>query len=628
MPLPRLLVRLGLLLAWALTTGIAAAAPERPNILWLTSEDHGPHLGCYGDTYATTPHVDALAAQGLRYDHAWSNAPVCAPARTTLISGLYPPSTGTQHMRSFAPAPTDKPPYPVFLRQAGYYCTNNAKTDYNLTVPADLWDESSEQAHWRNRSAGQPFFAIFNAFASHESQLRKRPHQAVHDPDAFVVPPYHPDDPIVRQDWAQYYDTVTAADAAAGRRLAELAADGLTDDTIVFYFSDHGAGMPGHKRTPNNRGLQVALIVYIPEKFADLRPADYAPGGASDRLVSFIDFAPTLLSLVDIAPPDWMQGHAFLGHHIAPAPRFMFGFRGRMDERTDFVRTITDGRYVYLRNYRPDLPAGQHVDYQFETPSTRRWVELYRDGQLNDAQAAYWEPTPHEELYDLQTDPHEIHNLATDPNAAAIKTQLATALTAHLINTRDLGFLPEGELKLRTAGAPPYDWARRDNHYPIQRLAAIADRATQPAPLPPEIIRDQLADPAPGVRYWTLRHLALQPPSLVAPFVPRLRELMDDASPDVAITAADLLGHFGNRNDLARALDRLVTWADPAGDHFVARAALETIDNFGPLAAPLRAQIATFPRESTHLPHERYRFDIDKLIAHILGTPSNDPRTK
>ncbi len=604
-------------------------ATERPNILWLTSEDHGPHLGCYGDAYATTPHVDTLAARGLRYTRAWSNAPVCAPARTTLISGLYPPSTGSQHMRSFAPAPADKPPYPVFLRQAGYYCTNNVKTDYNLAVPADLWDESSEQAHWRNRPAGQPFFAIFNAFQSHESQLRKRPHAAVHDPAQFTVPPYHPDDSIVRQDWAQYYDTVTAADAAAGARLAELAAAGLSDDTIVFYYSDHGAGMPGHKRHPGNRGLQVALVVYLPPKFAHLRPTDYVPGGASDRLVSFVDFAPTLLSLAGITPPGWMQGRAFLGEHIAPAPAFMFGFRGRMDERSDFVRSVTDGRYVYLRNFRPDLPAGQHVDYQFQTPTTRRWFELWQQDRLTPAQAAFWEPTPAEELYDLSTDPHEIHNLAADPAQAAVRDRLSSALFQHLIASRDLGFLPEGEVKRRTGDAPPYDWARDAGNYPVRRLATVAGRATLQIPLPPDTVAAQFADPEPGVRYWTLRGLALDGAAAAAPHLPRLRKMLHDESPDVALTAADLLARCGGPDDRATALALLGDRADPAvNDHFVARAALEIIDNLGPLAAPLRPRLATFVRESPELPDARYQYDLDKLIAHALGSASNDPRLK
>ncbi len=281
-----------LLLAVARPALSVHADEPRPNIVWITSEDHGPHMGCYGDQYATTPHVDGLAARGLLYTRAWSNAPVCAPARTTLISGLYATSTGGQHMRSMVPFPAGKQMFPQILRAAGYYCTNNSKEDYNLTQPGKVWDESSRKAHWKNRSAGQPFFAVFNSTKSHESQIRRRPHSPVHEPAKVRVPPYHPDTPEVRRDWAQYYDVVSLADADAGQHLAELEQAGLTDNTIVFYFADHGSGMPRNKRWPFNLGLQVPLVVHIPEKFKALRPADYAPGGKTDRLVSFVDFAP------------------------------------------------------------------------------------------------------------------------------------------------------------------------------------------------------------------------------------------------------------------------------------------------------------------------------------------------
>ena len=354
----------------------------RPNILWLTSEDHGPHMGCYGDTFATTPNVDRLAAKGMIYTHAWSCAPVCAPARTTLISGMYPPSTGSEHMRSMVAYPAGKKMFPQLLRAAGYYCTNNAKEDYNLAQPGQVWDESSRQAHWKNRSSGQPFFAVFNSEKSHESRIRKRPHAAVHDPAKVRVPAYHPDTPEVRQDWAQYYDVVTRRRCRRGRPAgASWTQAGLADDTIVFYFADHGSGMPRNKRWPYNCGLHVPLVVYIPPKFQHLRPSDYEAGGKSDRLVSFVDFAPSVLSLAGIEPPEWMQGHAFLGEYAAPPQPYVYGFRGRMDERYDLVRSVTDGRYVYIRNYMPHRIYGQHLAYMFQTPTTRVWRQLHRRGQ-------------------------------------------------------------------------------------------------------------------------------------------------------------------------------------------------------------------------------------------------------
>ncbi|HRX79964.1 MAG TPA: sulfatase, partial [Pirellulaceae bacterium] len=244
------------------TVALTAEDSLRPNVLWITSEDNGPHLGCYGDDYATTPNLDALAARGMIYRTCWSNAPVCAPARTTIISGMYPTSLGAEHMRSMTQLPDAFKMYPVYLREAGYYCTNNSKEDYNVKPTGEVWDDSSGKAHWKKRADGQPFFAIFNHTISHESKLRTRPHKAVHDAAKVRVPAYHPDTPEVRQDWAQYYDRITEMDALAGENLQEIAAAGLADDTIVFYYGDHGSGMPRSKRWPYNSGLQVPLIVY------------------------------------------------------------------------------------------------------------------------------------------------------------------------------------------------------------------------------------------------------------------------------------------------------------------------------------------------------------------------------
>ena len=212
----------------------AAGAP--PNILWISSEDNGPHLGVYGDSYADTPNLDTLGRRGMIYRNAWSTAPVCAPARTTIISGMYPPSTGSQHMRSMARLPSSMRMFPQYLRDAGYYASNNAKEDYNLEKPGQVWDESSRQAHWRNRAPGQPFFAVFNFTVTHESQIRMRPHKAIHDPATVRVPAFHPDTEVSRRDWAQYHDKITEMDAMAGRVLAELREDGLEEDTIVFYW--------------------------------------------------------------------------------------------------------------------------------------------------------------------------------------------------------------------------------------------------------------------------------------------------------------------------------------------------------------------------------------------------------
>jgi len=612
----------------AITTARAAEPASRPNILWITSEDHGPHLGCYGDRFATTPHVDALAKRGLRYRHVWSNAPVCAPARTTLISGLYPPSTGAEHMRSMVPMPAGLKMYPQLLRDAGYYCTNNAKEDYNLAPRGKVWNESSRQAHWKNRPADQPFMAVFNSEKSHESRIRSRPHKAVHDPAGVRVPAYHPDTPEVRQDWAQYYDQVSAADADAGVRLAELAEAGLADDTIVFYFADHGSGMPRNKRWLYDSGLHVPLVVHIPEKFRHLAPADYRPGGTTDRLVSFVDFAPTLLSLAGVRPPEWLQGEAFLGEFAAPPRSHVFGFRGRMDERYDLLRSVTDGRFVYIRNYAPHRIYGQHVSYMFQTPTTRVWHQRHVDGTLNAAQEIFWNRKPFEELYDLSTDPDEVRNLAADDRHRETRDRLRQALDTWERQIRDVGFLPEGEMHRRAAGRSPYDMARDNQGFPFDRIFDTAQQASRLDAASIPVLRQRLADQQEdsAVRYWAALGLAMRGAAGVAAGEKELRAALDDPSPDVRIVAAEGLARHGPAAERAAPLTLLEKHSEwGAHDVFTSIAALHALDDLGSLAEPLWPRLVALPTKGT-APHARYGDYVPRLIERFKGHGSSEEK--
>jgi uncharacterized sulfatase len=594
-------------------------ADDRPNVLWLTSEDHGPHVGCYGDKFATTPTIDALAARGMLYRHCWSNAPVCAPARTTLISGLYPTSTGSEHMRSLLPYPAGKKMYPQFLRDEGYYCTNNSKTDYNLDEPGKVWDESSGKAHWRNRAPGQPFFAIFNSTKSHESQVRRRPHTPVHDPAGVRVPAYHPDTPEVRRDWAQYYDVVSEADADAGRVLRQLEDDGLTEDTIVFYYADHGSGMPRCKRWPYNSGLQVPLVVHFPEKFKSLASPDYKPGGKSQRLVSFVDFGPTLLSLAGIEPPDWMQGQAFLGKFQDEPREFMHGFRGRMDERFDLVRSVSDGRHVYIRNYMPHKIYGQHVSYMFQTPTTQVWKKLHDESKLTPEQDIFWNNKPPEELYDLTTDPDEVHNLAASPDHQEILARLRKAQRDHAREIRDVGFLPEGELHSRSQGASPYDMAREEGKYPFDRVFEAAEVASMLRPEDAPRMAEALKDQDSAVRYWGALGLLMRGETAVSAARAELAAALKDDSPYVRIVAAEAIAQHGRESDLKPALDVLAALGPiDANGVFVSMAALNSIESLGANAAPLAAPVRRFPAQG-EVPHARYNSYVPRLLER-LGT--------
>ena len=518
-------------------------AAVKPNVLWVVSEDHGPHLGCYGDDYATTPHIDAFAEKALRYTKASSNAPVCAVARTTFISGMYAPSTGGQHMRDLVPAPSGMQFFPAYLQDSGYYTTNSGKEHYNLVNVRHGWDESSDKAHWFNRPDGKPFFAVFNYRNSHESQIRNENPNPHHDPALAPIPPYHPDTPEVRKDWAQYYDRLTDIDNILQDRLDELEVAGVAEDTIVVFFADHGSGMPRSKRYPGWSGLNVPLIVYVPERFKHLAPSDYLPGAESDRLISFVDLAPSTLSIAGIKPPDYYHGSAFMGAFKKPAPKFSFGFRGRMDERPDFCRTIMDGQFVYIRNYYPTLPHGQIVGFQQMTPTTRVWYQHFKDGLLNDIQSQFWQPHPHEELFDLFSDPHETRNLATDPDYRHELKRLGKALNDQMESIHDLGVFPEPILRqIALEGNSPKD-----------ELAPLFEGSPQGESSPFAWIREPdweqeewkeaLLSTHATKRYWTMRWL-LAKGGEFAEVEDSILQALNDEEPIVVVAAAECIGLY------------------------------------------------------------------------------------
>ncbi len=615
-----------LVLTLAAALAMAWPAPAqnqpRPNILWITCEDTGPHLGCYGDKYSETPNLDGLARKSVIYLHAWSTAPVCAPARTAIISGLYPSATGSEHMRSLVRLPAGFKMYPQFLREAGYYCSNNNKEDYNLEKPGKVWDDSSGKAHWKNRRPGQPFFAIFNHVVTHESQIRKRPHQWQHDPAKVRVPAYHPDTPAVRRDWAQYYDQITAMDALAGKNLRELADAGLAEDTIVFFYGDHGPGMPRSKRWPYNSGLQVGLIVYIPEKFKHLAPKDYAAGGRSERLVAFVDLAPTVLSLAGIKPPDWMQGHAFLGAYTAPEQPYLHGLRGRMDERCDLVRSVRDRRYIYIRNYMPHEIYGQHIAYMFETPTTKIWKQLYDDGKLAPPKTFFWQTKPPEELYDLQADPDEVKNLANSPQHREILARLRQAQQEHALNIRDVGFLPEGEIHSRAQGSSPYELGHDEQKYPLRKIIAAAELASSLAPEALPELQRLLRHPDSAVRHWATLGILMRGQSAVNSSRSQLEQALKDASPYVRINAAEALGRYGTEADLKQALPVLLEPAPPdKNGMYVSLWALNALDALGPKAAGAKDAIQALPRKSKSA-NARTAEYVPRLIEELLAKPS------
>ena len=563
----------------------AKATEGKPNILWITCEDMSSTLGCYGDAYATTPNIDRLAGESVRYTHAFASAPVCSPARSCLITGVYASSLGTGNLRSSFPIPAAMKGFPSILRQAGYYCTNNVKTDYNTSnlraMVQASWDACSGKAHWRGRGKGQPFFAVFNDTVTHQSrtmvwsydEFRKKVQSTLapserHDPSKAPVPPYYPDTPITRRTVARFYDCVTVMDKNTGAILKQLEDDGLAEDTIVFFYADHGSGMPRHKRLILDSGLRVPLLVRFPKKYAHLAPTK--PGAAVDRLVSFVDFAPTVLSLLGLPIPTSMQGRAFLGASEGKARTHIYGVRDRVDEAFDVARCVRDGNWLYVRNYMPHLSYNQPSWYSDQGEIRNDITALAAAGKLKtDAQKHYAGPTRAvEELYDTANDPHQIRNLAASPDQAERLATMRKLLRDWQDRTRDLGFLPECDLAERMGSSVPYDIARREDVYPLAKIRAAAELVGAG----PDAMGEQvklLTDADPAVRYWAALGLHVLGKD-AAGAADALTAAMKDKAPAVRIEAAWALADLGKGD---KALAVLVKDLEGANSHARVRAA-------------------------------------------------------
>jgi uncharacterized sulfatase len=457
------------LIALVLVTPVAVAAA--PNILWISAEDlSAGTIGCYGGA-AHTPRLDRFAANSLRFDAAFSAAPVCAPSRSAIITGMMPTTLGSLPMRCRATPPPQVVGFPRRLREAGYYCTNNAKTDYNFVGSFDAgWHESSGKAHWRNRlQTDQPFFAVFNLAVTHESGLfgdkpeqvrRTLPVEARREPVDVIVPPYYPDTPVIRRALAQRLELAAALDVAAGTILDELKADGLADDTIVFFWGDHGEGIPHGKRSLTEHGLRVPLVVRLPVKFRGgfRLPGGAEPAGSTSSLVSLLDLGPTVLDLANVARPDWMEGRPFLGPD-ATSREIVIAARDRMDAPPGFGRSARDARFRYVRNFLPWLDGDDLPDYATGVAITGELRASREAGRL--PPGAHWfsrTTRPADELYDVIADPDELHELSAAPERRGDLDRLRDAVRSWMRETFDTGVLPEPILRAeaRRAGS---EWA-------------------------------------------------------------------------------------------------------------------------------------------------------------------------
>jgi len=602
--------------AWLLGVLVAAAVAHgetRPNIVWISCEDISPRLGCYGDPNATTPNLDRFAEQGVRYTRAYTSHGVCAPSRTGIITGVWPSRLGANHMRSQATLPGSIKPFPAYLREAGYYCTNQSKTDYNFVWDPELiWDESSYQAHWRNRKdPKQPFFAVFNLFVTHESKLwperhkkatQRLPEAKRHDPDDMVVPALYPNTPETRGDQARLADIVTVMDGQVGRILKELEDDGLADNTIVFFWSDHGDGLPRAKRWLYETGTWVPLMVRVPDGF-DIEPVSRP---TDDRLISLIDLGPTVLSLAGLQQPQGLDGLPFMTAGADPAEplvqrRYVYGLRDRVDERYDLVRSVRDERYRYVRNYRVDQPYFPWLTYA-ENCITMQVLRAQHAAGLLPPSIEQWmaDRRPFEELYDVNNDPMELKNLAQDQAHWATLTRLRNECDAWMLKNRDTGLIPEAILNAE-ADSVGAQYSVLQGAAGETRMKALMSIAMLAATVQERLadlqhltdatkssdaavrwwaytgltnawartdagvvaMKEGLADPVPTVRIAAARALALVTgESGLA--IPVLTPLVEDDNPFVRLEAAIVLDELG---DDGRAVLKVVGPGNDEGMH-------------------------------------------------------------
>lgn len=562
------------------------AKQNRPNILWITCEDISADLGSYGDKYAHTPVLDELARQGVRYTNAFGVTGVCAPNRSCLITGVYPSSLGSHNMRCTTRLPDFIRCFPEYLRKNGYFCTNNSKTDYNFPTPEAAWDQCSNKAHWRNRKPGQPFFSVFNYTVTHESRCRGAPRdRKKFDPAKVPVPPFHPDAKQVRENWAKYYENISIMNEKAGNLLKNLEQDGLADDTIVFFFSDHGAGMPGCKKWVWHSGIHVPLIIRFPEKFGSHQAGK--DGSTCDRMVSFVDFAPTVLSLAGVKVPQYMQGRAFLGEQAGKPRKYVYAHRDRMAERYDTVRVVRDADYQYIRNFMPHLSWSQYVSYKEKMPSMKIWRKLSVKGELSGPEARYFKPEkPQEELYDTTRDPHQINNLAQNPEYKNVLQRMRTACRKWMTNTHDLGLLPEYELHKKAENSTPWRTGRNPEKNPVDDLLAAAEPANEmKTDNIPQLVRLLQAD-EPAVRWWGALGLVALGDKAGAAENP-LIDALKDKSPNVRIAAAEALVNLDNLEQAEPVLKEGLQYPSP----FIRLRTVNVLDRHHKIARPMLSRI-------------------------------------
>lgn len=552
-------------------THVGTPEKARPNVVWLVSEDNSIHyLKLFSEHGAETPHIAAMARHGLVFHHAFSNAPVCSVARTTLATGCYGPRIGTQfHRRSVeVPMPDGLQMFPEYLNQAGYYTANNNKTDYNATAGKNVWSDSSKNASWRNRKSDQPFFYMQSFPVCHESSLHFTAKQMAaqtteHNPDDVFVAPYHPSTPTFQYTYARYLDRMKEMDAQVGAVVDELTKDGLLEDTFLFYFGDHGGVLPRGKGYAYESGLHVPLVVRIPEKWQHM--VDREPGSRVHGFVSFIDFGPTVLNLAGVTVPSQMDGKPFLGSGVSredvDARDEAFGYADRFDEKYDQVRTLRKGRFEYIRNFQPFNFDGLQNNYRYKMLAYQEWRALYQSGQLKAVQKQFFEPRPAEQLFDIESDPYETQNLATDPKFAEVLHDMRDRLTNRCKSLPDLSMYPESVLA-ESAFDNPVRFGQ-DHKTRIAELVDIANLSLLPFNEARGAIQQALTSDDARARYWGLI-VCSSHGAVASEFISTAQKLAaGDSKGLVRVRAAEFLGLIGAADPQETIMDALTKSTSP-----------------------------------------------------------------
>jgi arylsulfatase A-like enzyme len=509
----------------------AAGSGERPNILWFRSEDNSAEfIGAYGNPLMSTPAIDRLAREGVLYRNFFSTSPVCAPTKLGILTGLHDASLGPGHnMRALGKVPPGLPGFASYLQRLGYWTSESGNPDHNTDLADTGYDDTS--GDWRNRPAGSPFFVLKGSITSHETSSFA-PLPGATDPADVRLPRYHPDHEILRRDRAHYMDAVTRMDEELAAERAKLEEDGLLEDTIVIYSSDHGGVLPRSKRFCYHSGLHTPLIVRFPERWQHLAPS--APGTQYREPVSTVDAPPTILSLAGAAIPSYMHGQPFAGPRIRRRT-YAFSNRNRMDESIDFVRTVSDGRYRYIRNYMPHLPYGQHCWFMWLQAGVREWERAFLAGELDEVQSRFWKPKPSEELYDLERDPDEVDNLAGSRAHQAKLDELRRALDEHMLRIHDNGFIPEG------MAAEGWVASRQPGAYPLRRLLDLGRLCIARNPRNVMALTAALRDRNEIIRFWAAMGLSMLDAAAAPATLALAAAMQDDASLWVRVQAADAL---------------------------------------------------------------------------------------